>query len=171
MRSPWIAAVAVAVGLVAVACTPAPSAAAPSTVVLQAMQLVEQGQFQDLVDLACVERRDDIANDFGLGQAVPDLPPGIDLEAFAPAVSIGTDGLEVTDLAQAGDQATVHVEGTMTATVDRERLAQIIGDLGLPLDDAFVERIIEGIGDQLGQGIPIDEDITLVREDGAWKIC
>jgi hypothetical protein len=161
------------VGVVALAaCTVSGPTGDPVTVVRQAMQLVEQGQFEDVADLACADRRNELADDLGLGQALPEgLPPGLDPEAFASAFAIGTDGLALTELERSTDRATVNVEGTISVTVDEARLAELIRGAGLSVDDALVNQIVAAITSQLGEGIPIDEDLTVIVEDGAWKIC
>jgi hypothetical protein len=161
------------VGAVTIAaCTATGPSGDPVTVVRQAMQLVEQGQFEDVADLACADRRDELAGDLGLGQALPEgLPPGLDPEAFASAFAIGTDDLTLTELERSTDRATVNVEGTISVTIDEARLAELIRGAGLSVDDALVGQIVAAIKSQLGEGIPIDEDLTVVVEDGAWKIC
>ena len=172
MRSPRPAIVALSISVLLAACVGGAPTGDPATVVRQALQLVEQGQFDDIAALACEERRDEIAGDFGLGQALPEgLPPGFDAQAFAAAFTIKTDDLEVSETSRTGDAATVHVKGTMTVTVDKQRLADLIGDSGLPVDEAILGPIIDGIGEQLADGIPLDQDVDVIDEDGAWKIC
>ncbi len=158
--------------VVLVGCATSGPTGDPTKVVLQAMQLVEQGQLDDLADLACENRRDDIAGDLGIGQALPEgLPPGFDAQAFASAFTIDTGDLVVTDAGRTGDKATVHVAGTIGVTVDRQRLADLIRNAGLPVDEAFLSQIIDGIGEQLANGVPIDQNLNLINEGGTWKIC
>ena len=154
------------------ACSSGGPSGDPVTVVRQAMQLVEQGQYEDVADLACADKRDEIAGDLGLGQALPEgLPPGLTAEDFASAFTIGTDDLTVAETDRTADGATVHVEGTMTVMVDRQRLADLVRAAGLPVDEEFLGQIVDGIGEQLEDGIPIDEDLAVINEGGTWKIC
>jgi hypothetical protein len=144
----------------------------PETVVRQALQLVAQGQFEDLPDLACADKRDEISADLGLTQTLPEaLPPGLDPTAFASAFTLGTDGLTVTSTDRTTDRATVHVKGRLDVAVDEERLATLIRNTGLVVDETLLDQIIDGLAGQLGEGIPVDEDLTVVSEGGAWKIC
>jgi hypothetical protein len=154
------------------ACSAGGPSGDPATVVRQALQLVEQGQFEDVADLACADRRDEIAGELGLGQALPSgLPSGLDAAAFASAFTLGTDDLTITESERTPDRATVHVEGTLAVTVDEDRLADLIRESGLVADEAFVDQIVAAIAGQLEEGIPLDEDLTVIDEGGTWKIC
>ena len=76
-----------------------------------------------------------------------------------------------------GDTATVPVTGTMKMTFDKEKLRPIIKQMhGGPGRRRHADRRRRSTRflDQMGgggQGVPLNESMTLKQEGGAWKIC
>ena len=103
--------------------------------------------------------------------------PGVDAAALADSVTIDTSGVTVGTAAISGDTATVPVTGTMKMTFDKEKIRPIIKQVmeaqggGITMTDEQIDQILDQMGGAAGQGIPVDESMTLKQENGAWKIC
>jgi hypothetical protein len=169
----WVGGLLVVLVAVIAACTSGGASGDPAAVVRQAMTLVETGKYDEIADLACEAKRDEIAGELGFGGALADqLPPGIEAADFAAAIQVQTDELTLGDAVRTGDKAIVHMGGSLKVVIDQAKVKELVQQFtDIPIDDALLDQIIVGMSEQLAGGVPIDEDVELVVEDGAWKIC
>jgi hypothetical protein len=146
----------------------------PASVARQAMTVLAAGDLTKLTDLACAASKEDIANSFtgGLG----DLAPGTDPNTLLQAIKIDTSKVTVGEATVTGDTATVPLKGSMTISIDKDKVKPIIQAAlqaqGAPADDAAVDAAMGFLSAFDGQPIPLDDQpITLKQENGSWKIC
>jgi hypothetical protein len=146
----------------------------PAGVARQALAVLAAGDITKLTDLACAASKDDIANSFtgGLG----DLAPGTDPSTLLQAIRIDTSKVTVGDATVTGDTAVVPLKGSMTITIDKDKVKPIIQAAlqaqGAPADDAAVQAAMGFLSAFDGQPIPVDDQpLTLKQENGAWKLC
>jgi len=68
----------------------------------------------------------------------------------------------------------VPVEGDLGVTFDAEAmrpmLRELLGAQGGSMTDGELDALLAGL-EAYGQSVPLDTDVRLVREDGAWKVC
>ena len=173
MRRAWIGGLVAGVAIALAACAGGGTSGDPAAVVRQAMDLVKAGKYDEVAGLACEARRDEVAGELGFGGALADqLPPGIDAADFAAAVQVQTDELTIGEAVRTGEKATVHLEGDLKIIVDKAKMTELVQQFtNVPIDAALLDQLIAGMSEQLAGGVPIDEDLDLVVEDGAWKIC
>ena len=92
------------------------------------------------------------------------------------SITIDTSAVTVGSATVTGDTATVPVTGTMKMTFDKEKLRPIIKQMleaqggGVQLTDEQIDAFLDQMGGA-GQGVPLNESMTLKQEGGAWKIC
>jgi hypothetical protein len=100
---------------------------------------------------------------------------GVDPNEVMSALSIKFDNLTTKESSRTDKDATVHVNGNMTVTVDPEKfkpiLKTILGAQGLPNDDATIDAALTTMAGSLTKTQAVDEDVKLVNENGKWLIC
>ena len=149
--------------------------ASPKGVVEQALRHVEHKDTAALTELACAKSRDQITRqlDFtgGLGSF---LPPGFDTQVLLDAIEIDASKLVATEKSVTGDSAVVSVAGTVGFTIDEEPFKDVIREVartqGMELDDAQLNGMMLMLK-SFSEAMPLETDLNLVREGGAWKIC
>jgi hypothetical protein len=161
--------------LVAGACSPAPPADGPGSVVNAALAKVAAKDLTGLRTLACSGQEDLIRAQLGLPGAVgEDLLPGVDVAALLDAVNLDVSRVTLGEPVIDGDVAQVPVGGDVKVTFDADALRPILRRM---LDQQGVKRSDEQLDALLktfqasGQDVPLDQSVRLVRENGAWKIC
>ena len=100
---------------------------------------------------------------------------GVDPNQVMSAISIKFDNLTTKESARTDKDATVHVNGNMTVTVDPAKFKPILKTMlqaqGLPNDDATIDAALTAMSGSLSNSQAIDEDVKLVNENGKWLIC
>ena len=81
--------------------------------------------------------------------------------------------MEVTS--QDGDEATVRLTGTMSMNVAEDdveaiALALLEADMG-ELSEEDIDLMLPFMEMALTQSVPMDEELTVVDEDGEWLVC
>jgi hypothetical protein len=146
----------------------------PASVVKEAMTVVQSKDLAKIGDLACAAKKDEVVKSLDFSSALGE-GSAIDSQQVLDAMSIDTSKVTVGQPTITGDTATVPVTGSMTMTVDPAKMKPIVKAQleaqGLPADDAAIDAMMGMVGSFTGQPIPMDETMTLVKENGAWKIC
>ncbi len=158
------------------ACAPSAPSDSPAGVVKQAIDLAAKKDLEGLRGLACAGQEELIADQLGMTGALDAgaLLPGLDMQALLDAVNVDVQELDAGDAVIDGDAAEVPVAGTVKVTFDKEAirpvLRQVLEQSGTTMTDAQVDALLDSL-ESYGQDLPVDEVISLAREEGAWKIC
>jgi hypothetical protein len=139
------------------------------------MAIVASKDLDKIKGIACAAQADEIAESFDFSSSLSDVAPGVDSQQVLDAMTIDTSKVTVGEATVNGDKATVPLSGSMSITVDAEKMKPIIKAAleaqGLPADDATIAQAVTMLGSFSGQEIPMTEPIEMVKENGAWKIC
>jgi len=165
----------VAVSLVALSGCAGAVDTSPKGVVEQAIRHVEDKDTGALTGLACEARKGDIAERFdltgGLGGA---LPIDIDTDALLDTIEIDASKVIATEKSVDGDAAVVSLAGSIGITVDEDAFKEVMREFaesqGIEVDEAQLNTMLLMLG-SFTEAIPLNLDVALVRESGAWKIC
>jgi hypothetical protein len=145
----------------------------PASVVKDALAVVQSKDLAKIGDLACAAKKDEVVESLDFSKGLEGS--GVDSQQVLDAMSIDTSKVTVGTPVINGDTATVPLSGSMTMSVDAEKMKPIVKAQleaqGLPADDAAVDAMMGMVGAFTGQDIPMDQSMTLVKENGAWKIC
>jgi len=147
----------------------------PKGVVDQALRHVENKDTAALTGLACEARKDEIVGQFdltsGLGGA---LPIDIDTDALLETIEIDASKVVATEKSVTGDAAVVGLVGTIGITIDEDAFKDVMRAFaesqGIEVDEAQLNTMLLMLG-SFTEAIPLNLDVGLVREGGAWKIC
>lgn len=146
----------------------------PASVVKDALAAVQSKDLTKVGDLACAAKKDEVLKSFDFGSQLGE-GSGVDSKQVLDAMSIDTSKVVVGQPTVTGDTATVAISGSMTMNIDKDKMKPIVKAqleaAGMPADDAAIEAMMGVVGGFAGQDIPMDSTMTLVKENGAWKIC
>jgi hypothetical protein len=146
----------------------------PQGAVKGAFEAAQSGGVSKLADFACAAQKDEIAGMFG-GDAGSLGALGLSQDDIAGAMKMEFKDIQTTEKSRTGDNAVVHVTGTMNITFDEAKMREVMKKAaeaaGTPIDDAVLNGIMAGMAGQLSQSQPLDEDIEVVQEGGKWLIC
>jgi hypothetical protein len=153
----------------------APNSAEPVGAVTAALDAAKSGGFPKLAEFACAAKKSDIAAAFGaegLGQLTA---LGISQDDLFNSMQMSFENVNATEKSRDGSTAVVHVTGDMKVSFDRAKFKEILKKImeaqGQSVDDATLELAMGAMEGQLSQTQKMDEDITVVQEDGKWLIC
>jgi hypothetical protein len=163
-----------ALAVVLVGCAAAVDSS-PKGVVDQALRHVENKDTAALSALACAAQKDGIVAQFDLtGGLAGVLPADMDTQALLDAVEIDASKVIATEKSVSGDAAVVTVAGSVGMTVDEEAFKDVMRAFavaqGIEIDEAQLNTMLLMLG-SFTEAIPLNLDVGLVREGGAWKIC
>ena len=167
--------VAGVVALFVAACGgPAPADEA-AAVVKTAVERAGAKDIPGLQALACAGREDQLRTLIGLpAQLGVALLPGIDTATLMDAVRLDVSGLAVGAAVVTGDTALVPVKGSLKVTFDKVAMRPIVEKLlaaqGTKMSPEQLDALLSGLADY-GQDLPLNQQIRVVREQGAWKVC
>jgi hypothetical protein len=152
-----------------------PASDSPSGVVTTAVARAAAKDVAGLSSLACAGQQQMIQQLISAPAALgAGLLPGIDVAAVMAAVRLDASGVKVGDAVVSGDAADVAVSGSVKVTFDKATMKPIVEQLmaarGTPMSSDQLDALLQGLADY-GQDVPIDQQLHLVREQGAWKIC
>jgi len=165
--------------LLIAACSGGPGAASggdPAGVVKDALAKVAAKDVNGLANLACAGQADQVREQFDMAGQLASFAPDANPQDIVDSIAIDTSGVTVGSATVTGDTAAVPVSGTMKMTFDKEKLRPIIKQVlqaqggGAQLSDAQIDGFLDQMGGA-GQGVPVNESMTLKQEGGAWKIC
>ncbi len=146
----------------------------PSGAVKGAFEAAQSGGVAKLADFACAAQKDEITGMFG-GSAGSLGALGLSEDEVLGAMKMEFKDIQTTEKSRSGNNAVVHVTGTMNITMDptkvRELMRKAMEAQGQPVDDATLDMAVNAMAGSLSQSQPIDEDIAVVNEGGKWLIC
>ena len=178
MRNHWsvLALVLIATGLVLSACGGGGAGGDPVSTVQEVFRRMEAKQFNNLGELVCADKKDEFTQQMDFSASMSTAFPGIDAQQVLDALSIKVSNLSVTEVSRSGNEAVVHVKGTLGISIDPEKFKPILKEMlkaqGLgDVDDATLDQFIDPIVEQAEQGTDIDNDVTMTNEGGKWLIC
>jgi hypothetical protein len=154
---------------------PASAADTPETAVNELLDAVGSGDLTGLEALVCEAERGAVREMFDIGAQLG-LPAA---DSATQPLTFGISDRSTELLDQADDAATVRVTGTLTVDVDEEQLRDLVramleadqGPDDPPVSDEDLDFMLPLISSAFSSGQPIDEEVTLVLEDGGWLVC
>jgi hypothetical protein len=151
------------------------AADSPEGVVRTALDKMAAMDLEGLSGLACAGQEEKIRDQLGLpGGLGGELLPGLDTQELLDAIKLDVSDVTVGTATVDGDVAQVPVEGDLGVTFDAEAmrplLRELLGAQGGSMTDEQLDALLAGL-EAYGQSVPLDTDVRLVREDGAWKVC
>ena len=167
-------AVALALGGVAVA-APASAADSPEAAVNELFDMIAEGDFTHLETVVCDADREAVGENFdfsaGLGLATDD--------PLSEAIRIEYSERSVEPISEDGDSATVRFTATMSVAVMEDQIEDLVraileadqGPDDPPPSDEDVAATMSLLRSAFGQTEAIEEEVTLVQEDGEWLVC
>jgi hypothetical protein len=170
-----VALLLVAQALVAACGASGPAPDSPAGVVTTAVAMAAAKDVAGLSALACAGQQQTIQQlisaPLSLGAG---LLPGLDLPSMMAAVRLDASSVKVGQAVVTGDEANVPVSGSVKVTFDKATMKPIVQQLmaarGTPMSSDQLDALLQGLADY-GQDVPIDQQLHLVREQGAWRIC
>jgi hypothetical protein len=165
----------VAFALLVAACGGSAPADEAAAVVKTAVARAGAKDIAGLQTLACAGREEQLTTLIGLpGQLGGVLLPGIDTSTLVDAVRLDVSGLTVGAAVVTGDSALVPVTGSLKVTFDKVAMRPILEKLlaaqGTKMSPEQLDALLSGLADY-GQDLPLSQQIKVVREQGAWKVC
>jgi hypothetical protein len=165
----------VVLALVVIACGGAAPADEAAAVVKTAVARAGAKDIPGLQALACAGRAEQLTTLIGLpAQMGGELLPGIDTSTLIDAVRLDVSGLTVGSAVVTGDTALVPVTGSLKVTFDKTVMRPVVEKLlaarGSKMSPEQIDALLSGLADY-GQDLPLDQQIKVVREQNAWKVC
>jgi hypothetical protein len=148
-----------------------PAAVADPVGAVRAMlDRVAASDIEGAANLACANQRDAIKQKLDPAAGLTRSLPGVDPRALIAAFKFDVSGLALNQESVTGDEAKVNVSGTMKFSVDSEKLRAALAPVAstLPMDQATIEKTFAGLA---SNGIPVDESVRVVKENGVWHVC
>lgn len=147
----------------------------PEGVVRTALDRMASMDLEGLSELACAGQEEKIRDQLGLPGAIGgELLPGLDTQELLDAIKLDVSDVTVGTATVDGDVAQVPVAGDLGVTFDAEAmrpiLRELLGAQGGSMTDEQLDALLAGL-EAYGQSVPLDTNVRLVREDGAWKVC
>jgi len=151
-----------------------PSSSDPAATVNSFFATLQAGAFDKLPTLACAAQKDSIATAFNpaanLGTALSALG-SVNANDMMSAVKIAIADQNIGAASVSGDKATVHVKATLNATIDTAKLKDVMKKaMNGAVPDSVIDQALASVPSTT-QSTPIDDDMTLVKENGNWLMC
>lgn len=166
-RAAGIAA-ALSLSLAVAAGAPVTAADDPEAAAQALLDAVEAGAYEDLESLICEAEREVVIEALDPGEAMG-FDGARDLLTFA----YEDVGIEL--VSEDGDSATVKVTGTMsmeTGDMPIEDVARALLEADMEeVSDEDLEMMLPFLEMALTQTMPLDSELTVVKEDGEWVVC
>lgn len=155
--------------------TPAVNTDNPAGTVSAAFAAAQSGGITKLSEFACAAHKNDIAAAFGGADMSGLSALGIKPEDITGAMSITFENVTTKEVSKTDTTATVHVTGNTKVAIDKDKfkalMKTVMAAQGQPVDDATLDTMIGAMSTQLSQTQTLDEDVTVVKEDGKWLLC
>ncbi|MFV2063080.1 MAG: hypothetical protein ACC726_06140 [Chloroflexota bacterium] len=157
------------------AAAPVAAADSPEHAVDELFDMAVMGDFSRLDEVVCAAERDGVRELFGLGEQL-----GLDGEAsFLDALSTQIENRSVQLLGEDRDTATLQVTADVSVNIEEDQIeglarAILEADRGPddpPVGDDQIDMMVGFMGSSFDQSRPLDEEFTVVREDGQWLVC
>jgi major membrane immunogen (membrane-anchored lipoprotein) len=157
-------AVVLILSTVLAACGGAP--ADPAGVAKSMMDALQNKQLDQLTNFVCAAQRDAVVAQMNPASS---LGGGVDPKKALDAMTIVMKDMTYTKTSEAGDAAVVRVKGTMTINFDNAKMTELMKAAGQ--DDATIQSSLGMVSALFSAGLPIDNDLKLVKENGKWLVC
>lgn len=145
----------------------------PVAAVRSMVSLIEAKQFDQLQNVVCADKQDEVANAFNPGAALASGLPGVDPGSILQAMSVKFNNLQATEQSRNGNTATVNVKSDLVMSVDqakmRDVMRQILSAQGQTVPDQQLDAMIAAFSSSGNQSI--DESVEVVNEGGKWLVC
>ena len=178
MRSRYLRCAATfALAIALAACSGAPAGAAndPAGTVTSAFTAAQTGGLLKLDDFACAAQKGKIAQSFGGANMAGLEAAGIKPDDLMSAFTVSFENVTTKEISKTDTTAKVKVTGDMKMTFDKDKLKVImktmLGQQGLPTDDATIDTMLTAMAGSLTQTQKIDEEVDVVKEGDKWLIC
>jgi len=153
---------------------PVAAADSPEAAVNEFFDLVQSGDFTDLESVVCASDVPTVREAFDIGASL-----GLEGDAAAGVFSREVRDRSVDLLDEQGDQARLRVAATVSMQVPDDQVeglvrAMLSADQGPddpPPSDDDVQMMVGVMGSALNQTLPLDAEVTAVRESGEWLVC
>ena len=159
-----IVAVILIFSTVLAACGGAP--ADPVCAVQGMFQALTNKQMDQVPNFVCAAQRDAVVAQFNPAGS---LGTGVDPKAALDAMTIALKDATYTKTSETGDKAVVHMKGTMTIAFDQAKMTALLKATGQ--DDATISQSLGFVAAMFAAGLPIDNDVNLIKENGKWVVC
>jgi len=173
-----IAATLVAGLMTIAACSGTPGGGSddPAGVVNAAIAAAESGGFQKIVEFSCAANKDDFANAFGAGGDLSQLEAaGLNPDELFGALKVDFQDATATEVSKSDTEAKVHLKGKMAISFDeakmREVMKKVLEAQNLPATDQMIDVAMTSMSSALTQTQDLDEDLSLIKENGKWVVC
>lgn len=172
-RSPLLAALVV----VSVACsgTPAANTDNPAGTVSAAFAAAQSGGIAKLSDFACAAHKNDIAEAFGGADLAGLSALGIKPEDIAGAMAMSFENVTTKEISKTDTEAKVQVLADLKVTIDKDKFRTVMKTVmaaqGAPVDDTTLDTMINAMSTSLSKTTKVDQEVTVVKEDGKWLVC
>lgn len=175
MKAAKLLLIGLALALTLTACGGSKGGDEPTDVVKKAVKSSVKMDLDGAAKYVCQAQRDEFELDFDLFSILDamldaELDPDDVLDAIK---KIKLEDMEYEETKD-DDQAVVHVEGTMKVELDQDKFKELVkaaGESGPPISDEKIDSGLDILAGMLSQGMPIDDDIPLIKEDDKWVIC
>jgi hypothetical protein len=163
--------------LFGLAAVPGPVSAAdsPEAAVDELFDIVTDADFARITEVVCAAdqaaARDafDVGSQLGLGEG----------DALASALAINISDRAIEPVSVDGDIAVVKVAATMSMSVADDQVEDLVraileaeaGPDDPPASEANVEMMVGLMGSAFNQTQRIEEEVSVIREDGEWLVC
>jgi hypothetical protein len=152
------------------AAAPVAAAGSPQDTVNALFDAVNSGDSEAMAGLVCEADREAV-----LRQLDPATALGLEGD-LADAFRVRVDDRSVELVSQDETEATVHVTGSSSFDIEPDRIPELaqavaVSQLGADASQEEIDMVAPMLEGLLTRTIPVDEDLTLVNEDGQWLVC
>ena len=153
---------------------PVAAADSPESAINEFFDMAASGEFDRIGEVVCAADQQTMREAFDLGEQL-----GLGDDELAQALTFQIEDRAVEVISEEGDTATVAVTATMSMDVPEDEMEAIVravmeADLGPddpPVSDDDLEMMMGFVGSAFNQTQAIDQEVTVVREEGSWLVC
>ena len=159
--------------------SPTPTDSGPVDAVTNAFQAAQTGgMLQQLDFVACVMGGPDATQFSELFGTLAELAlatSGVDPDEYWSAFGVSWADFEAIEIHRSGDRAQVSVRFRMGIEPDiaklREMMRASLEERGRPVDEVAINSLVDRLIGQMVLDQVVENDVTVVRLDGAWHAC
>ena len=146
----------------------------PTAVVENVVDAMQSLDVEKASEYFCDEKKSELTA--GLEEGFAELEAmGLDVDELLEAFKLEMTDMKYEEKSQEGDEAVVHVSGTMALAFDAEKLKDFLKKAmaasGQEVGDDELDFVVNLFESMAGQEAPVEGDVTLVKEDGDWVVC
>lgn len=146
----------------------------PTAVVEKVVDAMQTLDVEKAAEYFCDAKKAELTE--GLTEGFAELEEmGLDADELLEAFKIKMTDMEYEEKSEEGDDAVVHVSGKMSLDFDSDKLKEFFKKAaeaaGQTVSDEELDFVITIFDSMAGQEAPLEGDVKLVKEDGAWLVC